>query len=137
MLLSYGNDAAESHLTNAFLYRDTGDLVCDPTAVVTASTNKDFLARCDRLNQSKEIEMVGRLYTDICNVPTHLLPGVRMQMKLTKARWKIYVLGKEADSKAIFKILEAQLLVKRVRPNPAYLIAHNTAPEAGKSQGIT
>ena len=39
--------------------------------------------------------------------------------------------SKEADSKAVFKILDAQLLVKRVRPNPAYLIAHNTALQAG------
>ena len=75
--------------------------------------------------------MLGRLHTDICNVPTHLHPDVRMQKKLTNARRKIYVLGKEADSKAVFKIMEAQLLVKRVRPNPAYLIAHNTALQAG------
>ena len=74
---------------------------------------------------------MGRLHTDICNVPKHLLPGVRMQLKLTKARREIYVLGKEADSKAVFKILEAQLLVKRARQNPAYLIAHNTALQAG------
>ena len=70
-LLTYGNEAAESHLTNAFWYRETGDLgVCDPTAAVTSSTNTGFLARCDRLKLSKEIEMVGRLHTDICNVPT-------------------------------------------------------------------
>ena len=35
------------------------------------------------------------------------------------------------DSKAVFKILDAQLLVKRVRPNPAYVIAHNTALQEG------
>ena len=131
-LLSYGNEAAESHLTNAFWYRDTGDLgVCDPTASVTPSTNKGFLARCDRLKRSKEIEIVGGLHSDICNVPKHSLPGVRMQKKLRKARREIYVLGKEAHSKAVFKILDAQLLVKRVRPNPAYLIEQNTALQAG------
>ncbi len=43
----------------------------------------------------------------------------------------------DADSKVIFKFLDAQLLVKRVRPNPAYLAAHNTALQAGKSQSIT
>ena len=40
-LLSYGKEAAESHLTNAFWYRDTGDLgVYDPTAAVTPSTKR-------------------------------------------------------------------------------------------------
>ena len=74
--------------------------------------------------------MVGRLHTDICNVPTHLLPGVRMQIKLTKAKREIYVRSKDADSKAVFKILDSQILVKRVRRNPAYLIAHNTPLKA-------
>jgi len=40
-LLTYGTDAAATHLTNACWYRDTGDmLLCDPTtATVTAVTN--------------------------------------------------------------------------------------------------
>ena len=81
--------------------------------------------------------MVGRLHTDICNVPTHLLPGVRMQIKLTKAKREVYVHSKDADSTAVFYILDAKLLVKRVRPNPAYVIAHNTALQAGQSYVTT
>ena len=75
--------------------------------------------------------MVGRLHTNICNVPKHLLPGVRMQIKLTKARREFYLMSKDADSKVVFKLLDAKLLVKSVRPNPAYLVAHNTALQAG------
>ena len=56
--------------------------------------------------------MVGRLHTDICNVRTHLLPGVLMQIKLTKARREKYVHSDKADSTAVFKILYVQLLVK-------------------------
>ena len=78
--------------------------------------------------------MVGRLHTEICNVATHLLPGVRMQIKLTKAKREIYVHSTAEDTTAVFKILDAQLLVKRVRTNPAYLIAHNTALQAGQSR---
>ena len=82
-LLTCGNEAAESHVINAFWYRDTGDLgVCDSTAAITPFTNTGYVARCDRLKQSKEIEIVVRLHTYICSVPTHLLPGVRMQIKL-------------------------------------------------------
>jgi hypothetical protein len=49
-----------------------------------------------------------------------------MQIKLTKARREFFLMNKEADSKVISKLLDAQLLVNRVRPNPAYLLAHNT-----------
>jgi len=33
---------------------------------------------------------------------------------------------KNVDSKTVFKFLDAQLLVRRVRPNPAILLAHTT-----------
>jgi hypothetical protein len=34
-------------------------------------------------------------------------------------------MAKDADSKFSFKFLDAQLLVKYVKPNPAYLVDHN------------
>ena len=45
--------------------------------------------------------------------------------------------SKDADSKAVFRMLDGQLLVKRVRTNTAYLIAHNTALHAGQLRVIT
>ena len=54
-----------------------------------------------------------------------------MQKKIDKARQEFYLMNKYADSKVIFKFLDAQLLVKRVRKKPAYLVAHNTALQAG------
>ena len=40
-------------------------------------------------------------------------------------------MNKDTDSKAVFMFLDAQLLVNRIRPNPAYLLARNTTPQAG------
>ena len=60
-----------------------------------------------------------------------------MQIKLTKAKREVYVHSKDADSKAVFKILDSQPLVKRVRGNHAYLRAHNTALQAGQARVIT
>ena len=74
---------------------------------------------------------MGRLHCDICNVPTRLLPGVHIQLKLTKARREFYLMNKDTDSKVVFNHLDAQLLVKRVRPNPAYLLTQNTALQTG------
>jgi hypothetical protein len=102
---------------------------CDPTATYTDETNTGFIARWNRIKQSK-VEMVGRLHSDICNFPTHLLPGVRMQTKLTKAR-REFLMTKDADSKVVLKFLDAQLLVKRIIQNPAYLVAHNRTLQAG------
>ena len=102
---------------------------CEPTATSTDATNKGFITRWGRIKQSREVEWRAD-DSDICNVPTHLLPGVQMQIKLTKTRREFH-LNKDADSQVVFKFLEAQLLVKRVRPNTAYLVAQNTAIQAG------
>ena len=84
-ILTYGSDAKTSHLTNAFWYQDNGDLLpCDPTAA--DANNKGFITRWDRIKQSKEVQLYGRIHSDICNVPVYLIPSVRLQIRLTKAR---------------------------------------------------
>jgi len=51
--------------------------------------------------------MYGRLHADICNVPTLIINGVKMQIKFTKATPTFYLLCNKEDSKAYFKVLEA------------------------------
>jgi len=132
-LLTYGTDAAATHLTNAYWYRDTGDMLpCDPTsATITAMTNRGFIIRWDKLSASKELQLFGRLHSDLFNVPLVLLPGVSLQIKLTKARPSFYMMSKEADSKTTFKFLDAQLQVKRVKPDPVTLLAHTATLNTG------
>jgi len=123
-ILTYDSDAATSHLRNAFWYLDDCDLLpCDPTAA--DAKNKGFITRWDRIKQRKEIQVYGRIHSNICNVPLYLIPGVRLQMRLTKAKSSFYLMNKD-DSTTVFKFLDAQLLVNRVRPSPSLLLAHNT-----------
>jgi hypothetical protein len=132
-LLTYGSDAAVSHLSAAYWYLDTGDMQpCDPSAeTTTAMTNQGFIARWSKLSASKEIQLFGRLHSDICNTSQYLLPGVSLKIRLTKALSTFYLMTKNVDSKTSFKFLYVQLLVRRVRPNPATLIAHNATLRAG------
>jgi len=129
-LLTYGRDASTSHLTNSFWYLDSGDLqACDPTE--SEPTNTGFVARWNRIKQSKEVQLIGRLHSDICNVVPYLLPGVKLQIKLTKGKRAFYLMSTKADSTTKFQFHEAYLIVNRIRPNPSYLIAHNTALAKG------
>jgi hypothetical protein len=53
-LLTYGSDAAISHLTNAYWYKDEGDMVaCDPTADETDTINKGFVRRWPYRNRAR------------------------------------------------------------------------------------
>jgi hypothetical protein len=85
-------------------------LSCDPTATYTDDTNKGFNARWNRIKQSKEVALYGRLYSNINNVPTHKLPGLLMQIKLKKAEQNFFLINKDEDSTVTFMFRDSQLL---------------------------
>jgi hypothetical protein len=123
-LLTYGSDATNTHLTTALWYADSFDLLaCDPTAAY--STNMGFVKRWNRQKQSKLTDLYGRLHSDICNVPTFLLPGVRLQIKLTKAKTSFSLMKKDYTLTTTFKFVDAELLVRRTKTEPKILLAHN------------
>ena len=123
-ILIYGNDAAKSHLTNSYWYKNAGHMLpCDPTKA--ESTNTGFIDRWNRQKQSKEIEMYGRIHSDLCNVIKFLLPGVRLQIKFMKAKPSSYLMNTKADSMNIFKFLEAKLYVCRIKAYPSILLAYD------------
>jgi len=104
----------------------------DPTAEThTSVTNNGFIARWSRLSGSRDVQLLGRLHTDLCNVPLFLQPRVPIQIKLTKARPSFYLMNKSAVTKTNFNFLDAYLLVRRVQPNPAILEVHEKALEKG------
>ena len=124
-LLTYSTDAASSHLSNSYCYFDTWDMQpSDPTAEThTSATNDGFVARWYMLRGSRDVQLLGRLYTDLCNDPLFLLPRIHLQIKLTKARPCCYLMNKSADTRNTSKFLDAYLMVRRVQPNPAILEA--------------
>ena len=124
--MTYGSDTQATHFSNGYWYLDTGDMQPDNTLAenVTAMNNGGFILRWNRTNASRGVQLFGRLHSDICNVTLYLLPGVRLQIRLNKARPSFYLMNNSVDSKTVFKFLDAQLLVRRVRPKPAILLAH-------------
>jgi hypothetical protein len=69
--------------------------------------------------------MYGRIHSDLCNVPKFLLPGVRLQIKFTKAKPSFYLMNTKADSTTVFKFLDAKLYVRRIKAHPSILLAHD------------
>jgi len=124
--MTYASDSAATYLSNAYCYLDTGDMqpVAPSAENLTAMTNKGFILLWNRICASRDVQLFGRLHSDICNVPLYSLPGIRLQIRLTEARPSFYLMKKSVYSKTVFKYLDAQLLVRRVRPNPDILLAH-------------
>jgi hypothetical protein len=86
-LVTNGIDAGASHLTNAYWHLDGGNMCpCDPTAA--DATNKVFIEMWDRQKQSKEVQLYGRIHSDISNVPQLLVPDVRLQKNIYESKDK-------------------------------------------------
>lgn len=133
-ILTYGTDAAASHLTNAYRYLDYGYMLLVTLQKLTRKTKDSSPDGTGRNKAMRSNCMVG--FIVVCNVPQFfLLPGVMLQIKLKKAKSSFFLMNTNADSKASFKFLEAKLRVKDVKPNPAIILAHTVAQ--GASQGIT
>ena len=82
-LLTYATDARDSHLKMANCELDEGKLLAGDCSKPDEVSNTGFLARWNHVNKSQEVHMYGRLLADICNVPTHIINGVKMHIKLT------------------------------------------------------
>ena len=138
--MNYDLDAAATHLSNAYGYLNTGEMqpVVPSAEIVNAMTNKGYILLWNRIRASTEVQLFGRLHRDICNVSLYMLPGVRLQIRLTKTRTRFYLRNKSVYLKTIFKYLDTQLLVRRVKPNPAIFLAHTvTLKNRGISRAIT
>ena len=106
IFINCGTDAAARHLSNAYWYLDTGDMQTNKHSAenLTATANRGFLTRWKRFSTSREVQLFGRLHSDICNVPLVLLPVLRLQIILPKARPSFYLMNKSVDSKIFSNI---------------------------------
>jgi hypothetical protein len=59
------------------------------------------------VKQSKELQLLGRLLSDNCNVIPYLLPRVKLQVKFNKGKRAFYLMKTKADSTTKFQFLEA------------------------------
>ena len=102
---------------------------CDPTAA--DSTKMGFVTRWSLIKKNQVMEFYGRMHTDIFNEPVHLLTGVRSQIKFTNVKSRFYLMKKDPESKIVFRFVNAQLWVNRIRPSPTIPVAHNTVLSEG------
>ena len=132
-LFTYGTDAASSHLSNSYWNLDNWDMnPCGPMAQThTSAKNGGFIARWARNSGCRDVQIYGRVHTDLCNVPLFLLPRVQLKITLKNALPSFYLMNKTAYTKTTLKFLDSYLMVRRVQPNPLILLAHESALTEG------
>jgi hypothetical protein len=113
-LFTYGHDASQSHLTNAFCYPVEGDVSAkNPPAHAKNHGYQDLF----KLPNKIEVEMYGRFHGELFNVARLLLPGVEFQIKLTKSKGDVFLMRSKVETGAL-RFLGDTLQVSHANRSP-------------------
>lgn len=89
-----------------------------------SACNTGYTKRLAATKGEQVIEMYGNLHCDIFNQDKFMINGVDMTVKLIKAKNEFVLMG---TNKGHLEIIYANLFVRKVKINPAILIAHTKA----------
>jgi hypothetical protein len=134
-LLSYGVDAKTSQLTSALFYKDEAGKMDkpNPLAANAADRNSGLVSRQTFSAESHEIDMIGRIHTDICFQDRYMLNEVNAKIKLIRSQDAFCLMATGAQQ---FKVVvtEASLLVRKVKISPSVYLAHAKTLENGTAK---
>ena len=127
-LLSYGTDAKESQLTSQLWYLDNNPMdSVDP--FLEDDPNKGLKDRQRFIAESKSVEMIGRLHSDIFQQDRYLLNKVDMHIKLVRSPQTFHLM---TDGTAVKTVIEdAVLYARQVKVNPTITNEHNQLLSTG------
>lgn len=122
-LLNYGPAAKESHLTTSlWATDDAGEM----DAAAGSDKNSGLTKRQEFLSGGKSVDLLGHIHCDIFNQDRFLLNGVELRLRLVRSK-NAFCLMDFSGLDCSVSISEATLIVRRVKINPAVLIAHAKA----------
>ena len=127
-LFNYGGDAKSSQLSMAMFYKDTpGKMdVVDPVAD-DADANIGLKARYTFIQESKTVEMVGPIHSDIFFQDRLILNGVNLLLKLNRAKNSFCLVSSVPGANFKVVITEAILYVRRVKVASSITLGHAAA----------
>ena len=117
-LLNYDKEAKSSYLSSVLWADDTPEAFDD-----TANLNQGLVKRRTLIGGEKTVQLKGRIHADIFNQDKLLINGCDVKLKFTPSRIGFAIM--DPTGVCDVRILEATLLVRRVKINPSILLAHS------------
>ena len=134
-LLSYGPAAKRSHLTAELFYKDEAGKMDkpNPLAADAADKNSGLVKRSTFTALSREIDLVGRLHSDIFFQQRYILNEVNTKIKLTRSK-DAFCLMSIGGTQFKVKITSAALAIRKVKISPSVYLAHAKTLESGMAK---
>lgn len=134
-LLSYGPAAKKSQLTAGLFYKDDPGKMDKPNpfAAAAADKNAGLVKRAAFTAGSKEVDLVGRLHTDIFFQHRYILNELPIRIQLHRSKDKFCLMAEGAEEYKVI-ITSAVLLVRKVKISPSVYVAHAKTLENGMAK---
>jgi len=134
-LLSYGPAAKSSQLTAELFYKDESGKMDKPTplAADAADRNSGLVKRREFMARSREVDLVGRIHSDIFFQQRYMLNEVNTKIKLTRSKDNFCLMA-IGDQPFKVKITGAALVIRKVKISPSVYLAHAKTLESGMAK---
>jgi hypothetical protein len=131
-LLSYGPASKESQLTSALFYKDLGTRmdIANPHA---AANNDGLNKRARFTGGSRTVDMIGRIHSDIFFQDRYMLNEVNTRIRLVRSKDAFCLMAVGATAYKT-KIVEAVLVIRKVKISPSVFLAHAKTLEHGTAK---
>lgn len=120
---NYGHDSKSSHLTAGLWITDTAGAM-DSAPDAEANINTSLIERQSFTLGSKVVDLIGHLHCDVFNQDRFLINGVDLRLRLIRSNDDFCLLDSTAEKKFSVNLLEASLLIRRVKISPGVLLSH-------------
>ncbi|XP_067288479.1 uncharacterized protein F54H12.2-like [Pseudorasbora parva] len=122
-LINYSKDALESLFSAGLFYKDTSEHMdaADPTG-----RNTGLGKRSQYTNESKTVELLAPIHSDIFFQEKLMLNGVDIKIRMIRGKDE-FCLMKTGDIAYKLKIMSASLFVKKVSVSPPVRLGHAQA----------
>ena len=122
-LLSYGREAKQSQLTAAMWYKDSAG------QMLVHAENVGYQKRKASVARSVPLEMMGKLHLDMLFQDRYLINAVDVKLRLIPQSPKFCLMAGGENPNYKLRILEAKLMVRKVKLSAAVQLAHTRALE--------
>ena len=136
-LVSLSSDAKASQMSSCLWFQDDSDFMDSTNAKARNADgpiagNSGLQARGAYTHESKVVQMVGRLHSDMFSQDRLLINKVKLRVKLYRSRDAFCVMSEDAG--VTVKILNAVLYVRRVDLSPSVFNAHQSVLAKGPAK---
>ena len=120
-LLNNGQDATSSQLTSQLFIKDDND---HPDDTDPTGSNSGLFIRQKYINASKVLDLQGPIFHSLFTIKRYLLNQVDVKLKLYRSSPAFCLSSGDASPNYKIKIIDIYLLARKVRVNPALIVAH-------------